>query len=81
MELVKLKESTDSLDTEKTIKEIVKYGEDGYSSIVARGEEKEQMRIFDSRKRVPIERINIPEGVDDNAKWDFIIKALRNFIK
>ena len=81
MEFVKLKESTDSLDTEKTIKEIVKYGEDGYSSIVARGEEKEQVRIFDSKKRVPIERMNISEGIDDNAKWDFIIRALRKFVK
>lgn len=81
LEFVKLKESTESLDTEKTIKEIVKYGEDGYSSIVARGEEKEQVRIFDSKKRVPIERMNIPEGIDDNAKWDFIIRALRKFIK
>ena len=81
LELVKANDSTDSLDTEKTIKDMVKYGEDGYSSIVARGEKGEQMRIFDSRKRVPVERMNIPDRIDDDGKWNFIIRALRNFAK
>ena len=81
LELSKLKESTDSLDTDKTIKQIVKYGEDGYSSIIARGERGKKLKIFDSRKKVPMEQIEIPEGIDDNAKWDFIIEALRNFVK
>ncbi len=81
LELVKLQESTDSLDTEKTIREIVKYGEDGYSSIVARGEKSKRLQIFDSRKRVPMERVDIPEGIDDDAKWKSIIKAIGNFVR
>lgn len=81
VELVKLKESTDSLNTENTINELVEYGAEGYSSIVARGEEKKQLRIFDSRKRIPVERVVIPESIDDNAKWKLIIKAIRNFVR
>jgi hypothetical protein len=81
VELAKLSESTDSLNTEKTIKEMVEYGEEGYSSIVARGEKADQPKIFDSRKRVPLERISIPDGIDDKGKWDFIIKALKKFVK
>jgi hypothetical protein len=81
LELVKMKDSTDSLDTEKTIKDVVKYGEDGYSSIVARGEKGEQLKIYDSRKRVPVERMNIPDEINDDKKWNFILRALRKFVK
>jgi len=81
LDLTKLKESTDSLDTNKTIKQIVKYQEDGYSSIIARGEKGKRLKIFDSRKKVPMERMDVPEGLDDDAKWNFIIEALRNFAK
>ncbi len=81
LELTKLKESTDSLDTDKTIKQIVEYQEDGYSSIIARGEKEKKVKIFDSRKKIPMERIDIPEGIDDDAKWDSIIRALRDFVK
>ena len=75
LELTKLKDSTDSLDTEKTIKDVVKYGESGYSSIVARGKKGEQLKIFDSSKRVPLERMDIPKGIADDAKWELIIDA------
>lgn len=81
LELTKLKDSTDSLDTEKTIKDIVKYGEDGYSSIVTRGLKKEKVKVFDSRKRIPVERMDIPKGIDDDSKWNHIIKAIRNFVR
>ncbi|OGO06890.1 MAG: hypothetical protein A2Y92_01810 [Chloroflexi bacterium RBG_13_57_8] len=80
LELVKLKDSTDGLNTETTIKDVVKYGEDGYSSIVARGEKGERLKIFDSRKRVPLERVDIPKGIADDAKWNLIIDAVRKFI-
>ncbi len=81
LELVKLKESTDSLDTEKTIKDIVEYQEEGYSSIIARGEKEKQVKIFDSRKKVPMEQMDTPEVIDDDSKWNLIIKALRKFVK
>ena len=81
LELVKLKESTDSLDTEKTIKDIVEYQEEGYSSIIARGEKEKQLKIFDSRKKLPMEQIDVPEVIDDDSKWNLIIKVLRNFVK
>lgn len=81
LEFTKTKDSTDSLDTEKTIKDIVTYGEGGYSSIVARGEKGKRFQTFDSRKRVPVERMDIPEGTDDDSKWKSIIKAIRNFVK
>lgn len=79
LELTKLKESTDSLDTEKTINDIVKYGEDGYSSIVARGKKGEQQKVFDSRKSTPSERMDISKGITDDDKWKLIIDALRKF--
>ena len=81
LELVKLKESTDSLDTEKTIKDIVKYQEEGYSSIIARGEKGKQLKIFDSRKKLPMEQMDIPEVIDDDSKWNLIIRTLRNFMR
>ncbi len=81
LELLKLSDSTDSLNTEKTIKDVVKYGEEGYSSIVARGEKGEQLKVYDSRKRVPLERMSIPQEISDDSKWNLIIKALRKFVK
>lgn len=81
LELTKLKDSTDSLETKKTIKDVVEYGEVGYSSIVARGLQKEKVKVFDSRKRIPSERLDISKGADDDSKWNHIIKAIRNFIK
>lgn len=81
LELVKLKESTDSLDTEKTIKDIVEYQEEGYSTIIARGEKEKQLKIFDSRKKLPMEQMDTPEVIDDDSKWNLIIRALRNFVK
>lgn len=81
IELVKLSESIDSLNTENTIKDIVEYGEKGYSSIVARGEKGEQLRIFDSKRRFFVERMSIPDGIDNDAKWKSIIKAISNFVK
>jgi hypothetical protein len=81
LELVKLKESTDSLDTEKTIKDIVEYQEEGYSSIIARGEKEKQLKIFDSRKKLPMEQIDVPDVIADDSKWELIIRALRGFIK
>ena len=81
VELVKVTESTDSLDTENAIKDMVEYGEKGYSSIMARGQEGEQLRIFDSRRRVPVERTSFPEGATDEQRWNSIIEALRQFTK
>ena len=81
VELSKHSESTDSLNTENTIKNMVEYGEEGYSSIIARGKEGDQLRIFNSKKRVPLEQMDIPDSIDDDRKWGFIIKALKNFVK
>lgn len=81
VELSKLSESTDSLNTENTITEMVEYGKEGYSSVVARGEKGELLKIFDSRRKIPVEQMEIPDGMDDRGRWDFLIRALRNFIK
>jgi hypothetical protein len=80
MELEKEDNSTEGLNTEKTINEIVQYGEAGYSSIVARGKKGEQLKVFDSRKKIPSRRLVITKGLDDDAKWNCIIDALGRFI-
>ena len=81
LELTKLKDSTDSLETKNTIRDLVNYGEEGYSSIIARGEKRKQTKIFDSSKRVPSERMEVAKGINDDSKWKLIIKALRKFVK
>jgi len=81
LELSKLKDSTDSLNTETAIKDVVKYGEEGYSSILARGKKGEQVKIFDSSKKTPSQRIEVPKDINDESKWKTIINALRKFIK
>ena len=81
LELTKLKDSTDSLETENTIRDLVNYGEEGYSSIIARGEKRKQTKIFDSSKRVPSERMEVAKGINDDSKWKLIINALRKFVK
>lgn len=81
IELSKLKDSTDSLETKNTIEDLVKYGEEGYSSVRASGEKGKQVKIFDSSKSVPSERMDIAKGIKDDAKWKLIIKALTKFLK
>lgn len=73
--------SDQTLNTENTIHDLVEYGEDGYSTIVAHGEEKGQQRIFDSRRKVAAERVDIPISVTLNVDtiWTRIINALRKF--
>jgi hypothetical protein len=80
LELSKLKDSTDSLNTDTVINDVVTYGEEGYSSIVARGKKGEQVKIFDSSKRTPSQRIEVPKDINDESKWKTIINALRKFI-
>jgi hypothetical protein len=81
LEFSKLKDSTGSLNTETTINDVVKYGEEGYSSsIVARGKRREQVKIFDSSKRTPYQRIEVPKDIKDESKWKTLINALRKFI-
>lgn len=80
LELSKLKDSTDSLNTDTAINDVVKYGEEGYSSIVARGKKGEQVKIFDSSKRTPSQHIEVPKDINDESKWKTIKDALRKFI-
>ena len=81
VELSKLEESTEALKTEDTIKDMVEYGEKGYSSIIARGEKGDQQKVFDSRRKVHMEKINIPEGIDDKTRWGLIIEVVKKFKK
>ena len=82
IDLCKTSDSTDSLNTENTITAMVEYGKDGYSSIIARGVKNEKLKIFDSRKRIPVEQVTLPsDSINDDKKWDLIIKTLRNFLE
>ena len=81
LELSKLKDSPDSLNTDTVIKDVVKYGEEGYSSIVARGKKGEQVKIFDSSKKTPSQRLEVPKEINDESKWKTITNALRKFLK
>jgi hypothetical protein len=83
VEFTKQKGACDSLNTEKdkTIQKLVDYGKVGYSIIVARGIKKNKTKIYDSRKRTPLETIEIPKGIDDDSRWGRIIDSIRSFIK
>ena len=78
---IKLKGSTDSLNTNETIiEDAVIYGEDGYSDIFARGEKGERAITFDSRKSSPSDQVTIDKDITDNAKRKLIINMLGKFI-
>lgn len=83
VEFTKQKGSTDSLNTEsgKTIQNLVEYGKVGYSTVVARGLKKDRIRIYDSRKRIPVETEDIPKSIDDDSKLNRIINAIRKFVR
>jgi len=76
VEVKKVSESTDSLDTTSTITEMVEYD----SSIVADGEKDRKMKRFDSKKRIPMEQVDAPEQIDDEGRWGLIIKTIRNVL-
>lgn len=79
IELVKNKDSADSLNTNDTIiEDAVTYGEYGYSDIYARGEKGE--RTFDSRKDSPSDQIDIDKDINDDAKAERITDMLKKFI-
>ena len=80
LELTKLKDSPDSLNTDTVINDVVEYGEEGYSSILARGKKGEQVKIFDSSKSTPSQRIEVAKDINDESKWEIIVDALRTFI-
>lgn len=73
--------SNESLNTEKTIHDLVEYGEDGYSTIMAHGEESGQQKVFDSRRQVSARRLSISPRLmlDADAIWARIVDALREF--
>ncbi|MDP4280388.1 MAG: hypothetical protein QQM50_07600 [Dehalococcoides mccartyi] len=69
-----------SLKIESTIQDLVKYGESGYSTISACGEKDGRTKIFDSKKRIPVEKIGEPLPKDDNSIWKILISAYNKFI-
>lgn len=79
IEFKKLENSDDSLSTEGTIEQIVKYGETGYSTIKAEGKKGDLTKTFDSKRRIYKERVNIPEQITDDEKWNTIMHQLRKF--
>lgn len=82
VEFTKQKGSSDSLNTEegKTIQNLVEYGSVGYSTVVARGLKNNKLKLFDSRKRIPIETEDVPKGLDDNSKLVRIMNLIRKFL-
>ena len=71
--------SEQSLNTEKTIvQDLVDYGEDGYSRIVAYGEQNGHKQTFDSKREIATERIDTPSTLLLNVDivWNRIIEVL-----
>ena len=81
VEINKNRESDETLNTEKTIRDLVEYGEEGYSTVIAHGFKDGTRRIFDSKRQTPIERIDVflPIGVE--KIWNHIVQALKKFRK
>jgi len=81
IELDKSKDSTGSLKTKQTIiEDAVKYGEDGYSDIFARGEKGQRPVIFDSRKSSPSDEVVVAKDITDESKLKHITDLLNKFI-
>lgn len=72
-------ESSESLNIQGPIADIVNYGKEGYASFKAKGVVNKKPTVFDSGKKFPAELIDIPEGLDDNARWGRIMSALEKF--
>lgn len=80
VEVSKDKDSQESLDTDKTIRDLVEYGKDGYSEVVARGLTRQgQPRMFDSKQRMPIHRAELPTAATVPTIWQSLIDALKRF--
>ena len=69
----------DTLDTQKTIREVVTYGEEGYATIVAHGLRQGDQKLYDSRRKIHAERIDIPASATTDKLWHYIIEVLRKF--
>jgi hypothetical protein len=81
VEISKSKESSEALKTEKTIRDLVKYGEEGYSTVIAHGFKDGSPKVFDSKRKIPLERIEISLPISVEKIWDQIIRALTKFRK
>ncbi len=79
VEVSKGKGSNKSLNIEKTIRDLVKYGEDGYSTIAAHGLKNGQQKLFDSRRKMPVERVDTPATASIDQIWNQIIDVLKKF--
>lgn len=80
IELIKLKDSTDSLITDNTIiEDAVKYGENGFSDYYAVGEKGKQPEYFDSRKIAPTDHVTIAKNANEDTKLKLITEMLVKF--
>jgi len=79
LEVSKEKGSMETLDTDKTIREVVTYGEEGYATIVAHGLKNGDQKLFNSKRKIPVQRIDIPAPATADKIWHYIIEALRKF--
>jgi hypothetical protein len=79
LEVSKEKGSLQTLDTDKTIREVVTYGEEGYATIVAHGLKNGEQKRYDSKRKIPEQRIDIPVSATADKIWHYIIEALRKF--
>jgi hypothetical protein len=81
VELSKEKGSDQSLNTQKTIRKFVEYGEEGYSTIVAIGLKDGRSKKFDSKNKMPVERVDISIPISVEKIWDYIIEELKKYKK
>ncbi|MDP3064796.1 MAG: hypothetical protein Q8O40_16590 [Chloroflexota bacterium] len=75
------RDGKDSLSTGDTIKDLVDYGEEGYSDIIAWGLKDGESKVFDSRRKVATERVDIRGTPDIDTVWEYLISALRKHRK
>lgn len=79
IELIKDRDSADSLNTKDTIiEDAVTYAEYGYSDIYARGEKGE--RTFDSRRDSPSDQTDVDKEITETEKEKIIKDMLEKFI-
>lgn len=77
VELGKEPGSTESLEIKDTmIQEMVEYGQRGYSTVVARGAKNGRQRVFDSKRTVASEQVEIPDVAGVGAIWEALVEIL-----
>lgn len=56
------------------LEETVEYGQDGYSEISAEGVKNGQVQTFNSKKHIPMDRVEVDRRASDETIWSLLVR-------